>query len=146
MPETISQVEFFDPFAEEGEQTFDPIASMEAITARYLADEVEHDASADQFVAETQALILDAQFAGKFNEAVHIAEMAHLICGEDHAAQQSLYGNESARSTIDGLVGQDAHAGHDHGDAEHGKNGSNKNTKGKNKKKKFRRWFSLEHD
>lgn len=138
MHEGITGVEFFDPFAEDGDQRFDPLATMEIITARYIADEVKHDSSADKFVADTQALIMDAQFVGKYNEAIQIAEMAHIICGENHAVQQSLKRNESAHDTINGLV----HEHQENKAQQHDSANKDKSTT-KNGKKKRLDWFRL---
>lgn len=89
MPET--QPLYFDPFAGENGETFDPIASLAAIEQRYLNREIEHDYSADQFVRDAEALVMDSRFAGLMEQAAVIEARMHAMCGDhDHALSTSL--------------------------------------------------------
>jgi hypothetical protein len=139
--ERTPQIEFLDPLSESGAEVFDPLASMEAITARYLDNEVEHDYTADKFVSDTQSLMLDAQFVGKFEEAQAIAMRMHQMCGEDHGLQMSLNANESFSSALEGMLGSNEHDGHDHGPThDYDEDGTKKSKK---KKRQPRRgWLS----
>ena len=54
---------FYDPFAAEENQEFlDGAAAFDTILARYKNDEVVHDYTADDFVKDAEALMLDAGF------------------------------------------------------------------------------------
>lgn len=134
---------FYDPFAEEGEQFFDAAASFDAIKARYQSGDVEHDYTADKFVSDTQALMLDAHFVGQFEQAQAIAARMHELCGEDHALREALQAS--------GPSGSEDHAAHGHShlhDTYTGKNDEETDPKtGKKKKKKDKKksggWAAL---
>ncbi|HVV26215.1 MAG TPA: hypothetical protein VHC21_04265 [Candidatus Saccharimonadales bacterium] len=130
---------FFDPFAaEEGKaEFFDPQVSHQAMWERYANDEVKHDYTADKFVADTEALMMDAQFVGQFEAAQAIAERMHMLCGEDHGLRASMEASS--------LLGNhpDDHD-HNHNEQAHDEKDQKKSKKAK--KKKFRGWFSLARD
>jgi len=128
---------FFDPFAEGGEQLFDPQTAHQSMWERYAAGDVEHDYTADKFVADTEALMMDAQFVGQFEAAQAIAERMHVLCGEDHGLRESMETSGLFGHQHDGL------GEHDHNEA--GEKDEKKKAK-KDKKKKFRGWFSLARD
>jgi len=131
---------FFDPFAENAE-TFDVQASFETILQRYQNEEVEHDYTADKFVADTKTLMLDAQFVGQFDALEAIAVRMHELCQDDHLLQTAM-GEQG-----DAAYAHEAHGqGHDHGDHAHAAAGNhgddNKSaakyeTKNSKKKKKL---------
>jgi hypothetical protein len=75
---------YYDPFAEEGQEYFNPIESFNLILDNYQLDKVEHDNAADLFVARTEALMLDSQFLERFDAVQAIAAQMHNMCGEDH--------------------------------------------------------------
>lgn len=77
---------FFDPFSQ---QEFDPAGSFDTLLQRYLDNEVEHDYTADAFVRDTEALLLDAEFVGQFAVAEAIAMQMHELCGDDHAVKDA---------------------------------------------------------
>jgi hypothetical protein len=132
---------FYDPFASQGEQYFDPEVAHQAMWEKYAGRDVEHDYTADKFVSDTEALMLDAQFVGQFDQAQAIAERMHVMCGEDHGLQQSVTANES----LSGLLGNNNHDGHDHG--LHAKDEDDDKKDKKKKKKRLRRgWFSITRD
>ncbi len=132
---------FFDPFAEQdGQEYFDPIAAHRTMWERYAAGEVEHDYTADEFVADTQALMLDAQFTGQFEQAQMIAQQMHLLCGEDHGLQASLRQNLGAQDMLNGLSHAHDHDGHADTDENAGKSSKKK------KKKKRKVWFAFGSD
>lgn len=81
--------QYFDPFAEQG-QGWDPIAVFDEIFDNYAHGAVEHDYTADQFVTDTEALMLDAQFTENFAAMSSIAARMHQLCGEDHALQAAM--------------------------------------------------------
>jgi hypothetical protein len=97
---------FFDPFAEEGEE-FKPLEAFDTIRERYENKEVEHDYTADQFVSDVEALMLDSTFMERFEEAEAIAARMHEMCVGDHAVQESMLGSE-----VFGSHGEDDGHGH----------------------------------
>lgn len=105
MSEVKQNIEYFDPFIENGEQIFDPVSSHELITQRYLANDIDHDYSADEYVRDTQALMLDAQFLDRFEDARAIAARMHEICGENHDLTESVNANEAFHHTLIGMLG-----------------------------------------
>lgn len=78
--ENSSDTMFFDPFAETGQQLFDPLEAFARTEARYLDEEVEHDYTADKFVSDAEVLIMDAQFNGMFAVAALIENRMHQLC------------------------------------------------------------------
>jgi len=135
MPEQIEQL-FFDPFAESSEQLFDSLKSHEVLFAHYEAGKVEHDYSADEFVADTEALMLDARFVGQFEQAQAIAAQMHLLCAEDHGLRSSM--NDSL------LFAQPAeHDDHDHSILNHMTIKERKTRKDEEKERKEKRAASL---
>lgn len=133
---------FFDPFAEEGAEEFNPIVAHEAMWERYAAHEIEHDYTVDHFVADTQALMLDAQFTERFDEAAAIAQRMHMLCGEDHGLAQRVSANE----TLQELLGDEHHHevsdvhGHDH--KQHNKQSRLKLEEETEESKKKKKWFT----
>lgn len=79
---------YFDPFAEAGNE-FSATESFDAILDRYQNQEIEHDYTADQFVADTKNLLLDALFTDQFMAFQAITESMHQLCGHDQAVQQA---------------------------------------------------------
>lgn len=132
---------FFDPFADAGEELFDPAQAHQAMWERYAARDVEHDYTSDHFVADTQALMLDAQFVGQFEQAQLIAQRMHMLCGEDHGLRESLLQNNEAHSMISGLQRDVHNHSTEAGGAADKKDSSTK----KKKKKKRKGWFGVEY-
>lgn len=106
MNQSPEKIEFLNPFAEAGpEAIVDVEAAFEVITERYLSDEIEHDYTADNYVRDTETLMLEATFQDKLDIANAIAAQMGAMCQHDHSLMNSV--NES------GLLGQ--HSGeHDH--------------------------------
>ncbi len=127
---------FLNPFAENGEEMFDPMVAHQKLWERYQNHEIEHDYTADKFVADTQALMMDAAFVGRFEQAALIAAQMHILCGEDHNLQQSLQANSFFNQTDT----ERDHHGHNHQAAD-----EESSKKKKQKKKNLRRgwldWF-----
>ncbi len=93
---------FFDPFAEDQAlQEFDPIASHESLWRRYKNNEIKHDYTADKFVADTQALMMDSEFRGRFEQAATIAARMHELCGEHRDVDQAMRNNETFKGQLD---------------------------------------------
>ncbi len=90
--ETNNSIEmlYYDPFAEEGQEYFNPIESFNQIIENYQQDKVEHNNAADLFVARTEALMHDAHFLERFDAVQAIAAQMHNMCGEDHNLRLSL--------------------------------------------------------
>lgn len=140
MPERLQphqETMFFDPFAENGAEEFNPLLSHAAMWARYLNKEVEHDYTADRFVSDHQALMMDSIFLGRYEEAELMAASMHRGCQHDHELSKSFM--ESSLSATD----------HDHPDnkgqheAEASELSNNNKKKDKEKKKKLRQgWLS----
>jgi len=108
--------EFFDPFAETPGE-FNPFESMDRILQRYANNEIEHDYTADQFVSDAQALMLDSQFQGLMREANAMMELMHQLCEHDPALK--------AAAETNGLFAEqhDKNDGHGHEDKDgHGHN------------------------
>lgn len=126
--ERVDEQLFFDPFAEAGEEPFDVVLSFQTIFERYENKEIEHDYTADKFVADTEALMLDAQFAGQFQQAQAIAMRMHELCMDDHVLQTSMSTSE--------LFGQSqvGHDSHQHDETAAHKKSEKKNTGKKDKK------------
>jgi hypothetical protein len=113
MSEVLTDRELFlDPFTGE---MFDPIASHEVILERYKSGEVEHDYTADRFLEDTQALMMDAQFMGMYAEAQSIAARMHILCGEDHNLAQTMQNNEAMRALFGDKDEHSDSDGHNHG-------------------------------
>lgn len=110
MERATEQQLFFDPFAAEGAQ-FSPLDSFDYIYERYKNNEISHDYTADAFVQDVEALMLDAVFVEQFEAAALIASRMHQLCGEDHTLRSAL--------TESGLFGgeEDNH-GHEHTSAD----------------------------
>jgi Zn-finger nucleic acid-binding protein len=139
--ETLGKVTFFDPFAAEGIQEFNPLQSYEIAKQRYSNNEVEHDYSADMFVADAEALVFDSQFAGMMEQAALIEADMHARCGghdpslQSSVQQSSLFGKKEHYS-------HDDHAGHDHSSDDYDSNDTSL-AKSKKKKKKVREGLSV---
>jgi hypothetical protein len=130
--EQASQELFFDPFAENGGELFDATQTFDRLFERYAAGQVEHDYTADKFVADTEALLLDAQFVGQFEQAQNIVAMMQKLCAHDHALEQTL-----AESVLFSAKS------HDHDDHNHTPHESGQDDDEKNKKKKKKGWFGM---
>ena len=144
--ETLNQELYFDPFAEEAEQLFDPKAAFARLEERYIAGDVEHDYTADNFVRDTEALMLDAMFVERFDAVRAVALRMHELCGDDHMLSQSLQSNDSLSSLFGA---HKAHDGHDHAGEKHNHKNDDEyevdvKTGKKTKKKKRRGWFGID--
>ena len=152
MNETLNssaEKNFFDPFAEAGQENFDPVVAHANLWERYKNHEIEHDYTADNFLSDTQALMMDAQFLGQFAQAQVIVARMHELCGEDHGLAQSLQNNEVVSNYLNSF---DSHSGHNHKPGQHNKNSDKDDEKEKdpkkdkktNKKSKPKRgWFGV---
>jgi len=139
-PET-GEALFFDPFAETGaQQEFDPIASHQSLWERYKNSEIEHDYTADKFVADSQALMMNSHFAGRFEEAAMLASQMHAMCGGDEHLSKAVMGNEGFREMLGPL---ESHGDHDHVESHSPEHEDIEDKKSKDKKKKRRRWFDM---
>ena len=144
--ETRSSELYFDPFAEEGEQLFDPAHAFTQLEERYRAGNVRHDYTADNFVRDTEALMLDAVFVERFDAVQAMASRMHQLCGEDHMLGQAFQSNETFSDFMSGHGKDD---GHNHNDNSHSKHKDDDEyevdpkTGKKTKKKKRYSWFSL---
>ncbi len=119
MPPAHEQL-FFDPFADAGENAFNPEASFEALFERYENREVEHNYAADQFVRDVEAVLLDAQFVDRLAAMQSIASRLHALCGEDHGLQTSI--NQSQlKEYLPAFGGDDDHHSHTHHREQKGK-------------------------
>ena len=125
---------FYNPFAEENEEFFDGAQAFDAILARYVADEIKHDYTADQFVKDAEALLLDASFQEHWRDMSYIAAQMHQLCGDDHGVLQQRFEQSSAFSTL-------MHEGHDHNDHESHDHDDNSDKKSKKKKQKKKLGF-----
>ncbi len=133
--ETVNSSElYFDPFAEEGEQEFNPMEAFAKIEQNYLDNKVEHDTAADEFVKGAEALMLDSKFNERFAELEAIAARMHELCGEDHGLNQAMQSSE--------ILGK-SHEDHDHEDALKFDKKDDKESKKDKKKKKRRSWFGV---
>ena len=83
---------YFDPFANEADQVA-PDELFQQIMDRYLNNEIEHDYTADQFIADTEALLLDSHFIENFSAFERISAQMHQLCGEDHLLANALGNN-----------------------------------------------------
>lgn len=104
-------MEFIDIFAEEGAQPqpIDIEKTFVEIVDRYQNQQIEHDYSADQFVQDTETLMLDATFQDQLEVANAIAAQVHAMCTHDHSLADSVSQNE--------LLGQHSlEDGHNHTD------------------------------
>lgn len=111
----VKQDLYFDPFAEDGSELFDPIDSFSQLRQAYEEGRITHDYSADEFVAKTEALMMDAIFVERFDAVQAIASQMHQLCGEDHGLRQQL-----GSSMISGI--NDSHSendGHNHTEDKH---------------------------
>jgi hypothetical protein len=81
---------YFDPFAAPEHRFFDASESFDSILRRYTNNEVAHNYRLDDFLKDTEALMLDAQFMGQFNQMNYIASQMHALCLQDHELQQRL--------------------------------------------------------
>ncbi len=137
---------FYDPFAAEENQEFlDGAAAFDTILARYKNDEVVHDYTADDFVKDAEALMLDADFQERWSEMSYIAAQMHQLCGDDHGMMQRFEQSDVFSSFM-----QNNHDGHDHShnshDHKHEKendDGKDAKSKKKNDKKKLGFWALL---
>lgn len=139
MAETAPAAVFYDPFAPQGEQFFDPLESYRLLEQRYAAGDVEHNYTADQFVADAAALVLDAHFTEKFEQAAIIEARMHQLCGGlDGHGDQTLSGSMKSNSVFGG---HGDHDGHGHGPAGFGagRHGREADAKGKPKKKQHQK-------
>jgi len=148
MPETLQlhqEKMFYDPFAENAADNFKPLNAHAAMWKRYHNREVKHDYTADQFVADTNALLMDTHFLGRYKEAEMIAASMHAGCIHDHTLSQSLEENSSTSTYLNSASNE--HAGHDHSDkkrsSEADTDAENKDKKKNDKKKKLKPgWLS----
>jgi hypothetical protein len=122
----LEQNLYFDPFAENGAELFDPTEAFAQIKANYQQGGVEHDYSADNFVKDTEALLMDAAFLERFDAVQAIAAEMHRMCGEDHAVRSAM-----SQSDYFGAEDSHNHQGHDHSHED-----DNRKKKKKEKKKK----------
>lgn len=106
-------MEFIDVFAEESAQPqpIDIEKTFIEIVDRYQNQEIEHDYSADQFVQDTEILMLDATFQDQLEIANAIAAQMHAMCTHDHnlansVSQNELLGQYAAENEIDPLTGK----------------------------------------
>ena len=101
------QAIFFDPFG--AEQTgFNPDASLEQLMVRYEQGKIDHDYSVDTFVADTQALMMDAAFVEDFGAVERIANQMQAMCQHDHALRDAV-------TSLEQNAGESEHK-HDHED------------------------------
>lgn len=130
---------FYDPFAEDDEVNFDPVTAHTELWERYENKEIEHDYAADNFLADTQALMMDAQFLGRYAEVEMIAARMHTLCGEDHMLEQTMQNNETFSDYFKLFDHHEDgnHAEHDHKDEEESE--IDPKTGKKKKKNKYRR-------
>lgn len=108
--EKLNEQLYFDPFAEEGEQLYDPIQAFSAMEQHYLEGRVEHNYAADEFVAQTEAAMLDAVFLERFDAAQVIASRMHQLCGEDHGLNQAAQRSEVFSSLMETHGSDDGNA------------------------------------
>lgn len=125
---TYEQDIFFDPFSE-GNEDFNPEDLFEAIFAKYQNNEVEHDYTADNFVKDTEALMLDARFTEQFSAFESIAARMHQLCADDHSLSSAMENS----SLFGASQKHDSHDGHSHG---HDEENDHRPTGKKKKKKK----------
>ena len=138
MSESVSSKElFYDPFAPEGQELFDPLTAFASMWEKYQNGEVKHNDAADKFLADTQALMMDATFLGRFSEAQTIAASMHALCNHDPGLAQSLQGNDSVASYLDSF---NSHDGHNHGSSKKHEDDEYDPKTGKKKNKKLS-WF-----
>lgn len=135
--ETLNEELYFDPFADDGEQLFDPTAAFAELEQRYTDGDVEHDYTADNFVRDTEALMMDAAFVERFEEAQAIAARMHELCGEDHMLNQAFQEVSESRGLFNS---HEIHDGHNHQQSDDEYEIDPKTGK-KVKKKKRRNWF-----
>jgi hypothetical protein len=102
---------YFDPFADDGAELFDPNELFEQIKSNYEQGNIEHDYSADNFVKDTEALLLDATFVERFDAVQAIAAEMHRMCGEDHVLRTAM--SESGYFGSEDAHGHEGHK-HDH--------------------------------
>lgn len=107
---TLRAAEFFDPFAEEGANTFRPLDVLDDMFMRYKNDEIEHDYTADHFVADVWALYEDTAFVEDFAAMQQIQYRLAELCTHDHALA-------AAFDSYDSKLG-DTQGEHTHGDKE----------------------------
>ena len=122
----IANTMFFDPFAEDN--NWDPEEAFEGIFEHYKTGSVSHDYTADMFVANTEAIMLGAQFTANFAAISSIASRMHQLCGEDHALQSAMQS-----SSVFGARHAD-NDGHDHS-AEHDSDSNSSDTQSSGQKK-----------
>jgi hypothetical protein len=84
---------YFDPFADNGAELFDPSELFEQIKSNYEQGNVKHDYSADNFVKDTESLLMDAVFLERFDAVQAIAAEMHRMCGEDHNLRTAMQEN-----------------------------------------------------
>lgn len=110
MSEVLSHELYYDPFAEEGQELFDPVETFNLIKQNYLDRKVQHDSSADEFVSKTEALMMDSVFIERFDAVQAIMGQLHNLCGEDHNLNQAVMKN----SYLSGIDKHSENDGHDH--------------------------------
>lgn len=121
----IANTVFFDPFTEDN--NWDPEEAFEGIFEHYRSGSVLHDYTADMFVANTEVIMLGAQFTANFAAISSIAARMHQLCGEDHALQSAMQS-----SSVFGARHAD-NDGHDHS-VEHDSDSSSLGTKSSGQK------------
>ena len=110
--ETMNEQQlYYDPFADLGQESFDPTEAFLKAKHNYVQGSVEHDYSADKFVADTEALMLEAQFIDRFDAVQAIAAQMHQMCGDDHGLRSSF--ERSSMGLTDGEHSEND--GHNHG-------------------------------
>lgn len=102
MHEQASGVEMlYDPFTGE---FYDSIATFDAYLERYQNGKVEHDYSADEFLRDTQSIMMDAHFLGRMRDVQDIATRMHLLCNHDEQLSAAMLKNESASTYLSSHV------------------------------------------
>ena len=132
---------YFDPFANEADQVA-PDELFQQIMDRYLNNEIEHDYTADQFIADTEALLLDSHFTENFSAFERISAQMHQLCGEDHLLANSLVGNALFATNHGDDDGHNHDAANDHSNKKKKKKpqytyNSRDNVEAKHKKLRF---------
>ncbi|MGB4758970.1 MAG: hypothetical protein WBP26_02845 [Candidatus Saccharimonadales bacterium] len=97
---------FFDPFAGGDEEAWDAETAFDEIFARYANGKVEHNYTADMFVADTEAIVMDAHYAENLSAMTTIANRMHQLCNDDHQLQNA--------AQASGMLGKKPHSTHNH--------------------------------
>jgi hypothetical protein len=122
----------FDPFAEAGDEFYDPSVVQQIINERYKNNEVHHDYTADQFIKDTEANMLTAHFNDQFEAMQEILQQVEQLCNHDHELAEQFKDSE----VLSSYSRSDNHDGHNHVHGKsHGKKSEKEKTKKKDKKK-----------